>query len=109
MINLLNGQIMLMMDLILNIDSLHLKDDESVDDVIEYLKERWDFGYEPQYELLYEEKVGEDNMDCICKCVCENGERIKELEEENKKLKSEKHDLEVVCASYLALLLGKMG
>jgi hypothetical protein len=46
-----------MIDLTLNIDSLFLKDDESVDDLIEYLRKRYEFGYEPTYEVLYEEKV----------------------------------------------------
>lgn len=48
---------MLMIDLVLNLDSLFLKDDESVDDLIEYLRKRYEFGYEPTYEVLYEEKV----------------------------------------------------
>lgn len=46
-----------MIDVVLNIDSLFLKDGESVDDVIDYLRKRWDFGYEPTYEVLYEEII----------------------------------------------------
>lgn len=46
-----------MVDVVLNIDSLFLKDGESVDDVVDYLRKRWDFGYEPTYEVLYEEVV----------------------------------------------------
>ena len=48
---------MLMMDVVINLDSLFLKDDESVDNVISYLRERFEFGYEPTYEVLYEEVV----------------------------------------------------
>ena len=48
---------MLMMDLILNLDSLFLKDDETVDDLIEYLKKKYEFGYEPTYEVTYEEII----------------------------------------------------
>ena len=48
---------MLMIDLVLNIDSLFLKDGETVDDVVNYLRERFDFGYEPTWEVLYEEIV----------------------------------------------------
>lgn len=50
---------MLMMDVVINIDSLYLKDGETVDDVINYIRERWSFGYEPQVEILYEEIVEE--------------------------------------------------
>ena len=46
-----------MVDLILNIDSLILKDDESVDDVIDVLRNHFSFGYEPTWEVLYEEIV----------------------------------------------------
>ncbi|MBP5421690.1 MAG: hypothetical protein J6Y78_04510 [Paludibacteraceae bacterium] len=46
-----------MIDVVINIDSLHLKDDETIDDVIDYIGERWDFGYEPCVEVLYEEIV----------------------------------------------------
>ena len=48
---------MLMIDLVINIDSLFLKDDESVDDIIDHIREKWDFGYEPTWEILYEEVV----------------------------------------------------
>ena len=48
---------MLMIDLVLNIDSLFLKDGETVDDVVNHLRERFDFGYEPTWEILYEEIV----------------------------------------------------
>lgn len=48
---------MLMIDLVINIDSLFLNDDESVDDIIEHIREKWDFGYEPTYEVLYEEVI----------------------------------------------------
>lgn len=50
---------MLMVDVVINLDSLFLKDDESVDDVIQYLRKRFDFGYEPTYEVIYEEIVDE--------------------------------------------------
>ena len=48
---------MLMIDLVLNIDSLYLEDGETVDDVIAHIREKYDFGYEPTYEVLYEETV----------------------------------------------------
>lgn len=50
---------MRMIDVILNIDSLFLNDDESVDDVLNHIREKYDFGYEPTYEILYEEEVEE--------------------------------------------------
>ena len=46
-----------MIDVRLNLDSLFLECDEDVDDVIDYLHERFDFGYEPTWEILYEETV----------------------------------------------------
>ena len=48
---------MLMIDLVLNIDSLHLKDGESVDDVINHIQERFEMGFEPTYEILHEEMI----------------------------------------------------
>ena len=51
---------MRMCDVILNIDSLILKDDESVDDVVDYLRERFSFGYEPSIEVLYEEVIDDE-------------------------------------------------
>lgn len=46
-----------MIDLVINIDSLILECDESADDVVDHLRERFDFGYEPTLEILYEETV----------------------------------------------------
>lgn len=46
-----------MIDVVINIDSLFLKEDETVDDVIEHIRKKWSFGYEPTYEVLYEETV----------------------------------------------------
>lgn len=48
---------MKMIDVRIDIDSLFLKDDETIDDVIDYLRERFDFGYEPNVEVLYEEII----------------------------------------------------
>ena len=48
---------MLMIDLVLNLDSLFLKDGETVDDLVEYLKKKYEFGYEPIYEVTYEEII----------------------------------------------------
>lgn len=48
---------MKMIDVVINIDSLYLNDDETIDDVIDYIREKWDFGYEPNVEVLYEENV----------------------------------------------------
>lgn len=50
----------MMIDVILNIDSLFLKDDESVEDVINHIRERFSFGYEPTYEVVYEEVVDDE-------------------------------------------------
>lgn len=49
-----------MIDVVLNIDSLFLKDDESVEDVINHIRERFSFGYEPTYEVIYEEVVDDE-------------------------------------------------
>jgi hypothetical protein len=46
-----------MVDVIINIDSLFLECDEDVDDVITHLRERFDFGYEPTWEIIYEEPI----------------------------------------------------
>ena len=48
---------MLMIDLVLNLDSLFLKDGETVDDLVKYLKKKYEFGYEPTYEVTYEEII----------------------------------------------------
>ena len=48
---------MKMVDVVINIDSLFLKEDESVDDVIKHIREKYEFGYEPIWEILYEESV----------------------------------------------------
>lgn len=48
---------MKMVDVILNIDSLFLEDEEDIDDVITHLRGKFDFGYEPTWEVLYEEKI----------------------------------------------------
>ena len=46
---------MKMIDVILNIDSLMMEDDETIDDVIAHLREKYEFGYSPTCEVLYEE------------------------------------------------------
>ena len=48
---------MLMMDVVINIDSLFLEEGETVDDVINHIREKYKFGYEPTYEVLYEEII----------------------------------------------------
>ena len=48
-----------MVDVILNIDSLILKDGESVDDIVDFLRKRFEFGYEPTFEILYREELDE--------------------------------------------------
>ena len=48
---------MYMVDVILNIDSLILEDNETVDDVIDWIREKYSFGYEPTLEVLYEEPL----------------------------------------------------
>lgn len=50
---------MWMIDVVISIDSLFLKDDETIDDVIAHIREKWDFGYEPNVEVLYEETIEE--------------------------------------------------
>ena len=47
----------IMIDLVLNIDSLFLNENETVDDVVNHIRKRWNFGYEPTWEVLYEEIV----------------------------------------------------
>ena len=49
--------IMKMIDVVINIDSLILNDDQEVDDVIDVLREKFQFGYKPTWEVLYEEKI----------------------------------------------------
>ena len=43
-------------DVQLLIDGLHLKDDESVEDVIQHIRSKYDIAYEVLYEILYEEE-----------------------------------------------------
>ena len=50
---------MKIVDVVLNIDSLHLEDNQSVEDVIDYIRNEFEFGYEPTYEVLYEERIDE--------------------------------------------------
>ena len=49
-----------LVDCILNIDSLILEEDETVDDVIDYLREKYSFGFEPVVDVLYVEKLEDD-------------------------------------------------
>ena len=44
-----------MVDVIINIDSLFLDQNETMDDVIAHIRTKYDFGYEPTWEILYEE------------------------------------------------------
>ena len=46
-----------MIDLILTIDSLYLKDGETVEDVVKHIRDKYDVGYEPIWEVTYEEVV----------------------------------------------------
>ena len=48
-----------MVDVVLNIDSLILEEDDSIDRLIDHIREKYSFGYEPTYEVLYEELVDE--------------------------------------------------
>ena len=48
-----------MVDVLLNIDSLILDEDDSIDRLIDHIREKYSFGYEPTYEVLYEELVDE--------------------------------------------------
>ena len=48
---------MRMVDVVLNIDSLFLEDDQDIEDVIDCLHKSFEFGYEPTWEILYEELV----------------------------------------------------
>ena len=59
--SLLRWQIMKVVDVILNIDALQLSDDQSVEDVIDYLRNEFEFGYEPTYDVTYEERVDEQD------------------------------------------------
>lgn len=49
-----------MVDVVLNIDSLFLEDGQSIDDVVNCLRENFEFGYEPTWEILYEEEIVDD-------------------------------------------------
>jgi hypothetical protein len=46
-----------MIDVTINIDSLYLDCDEGVEDVIDWLRNMYEFGYEPTYEVLHEEII----------------------------------------------------
>ena len=47
----------MMIDVVINIDSLILEDGQSVDDLIDHIREKFQLGYEPTWEVLYEEKL----------------------------------------------------
>ena len=49
-----------MIDLVLNIDSLILEEDDSIDRLIDHIREKYSFGYEPTYEVLYEEEIKDE-------------------------------------------------
>ena len=49
-----------MIDVRIDIDSLFLDCDETVDDLIDHIRERFSFGYEPSYEVIYEEVVDDE-------------------------------------------------
>ena len=51
---------MKMVDVVLNIDSLLLAEDQSVDDVIQHIQKQFEMGYEPTWEILYEEEIVDD-------------------------------------------------
>lgn len=44
-----------MIDVVINLDSVILDENESLDDMIELLRTKFDIGYSPTYEVLYEE------------------------------------------------------
>ena len=44
-------------DVVINLDAVHLEDNESIDDITAYLKKRFKMGYEPVWEILYEEII----------------------------------------------------
>ena len=50
---------MIMVDVILNIDSLILDENEYIEDIFEYLRKNYSFGSEPTYEILHKEKLEE--------------------------------------------------
>lgn len=49
--------IMMMIDLVINIDSLLLQDGESVDDMVDKIQEEYDIGYPITYEVTHEEII----------------------------------------------------
>lgn len=53
---------MRMVDVVLNIDSLFLEEEESIEDVINHIREKYDFGYEPTYDVLYEEYIDKEEI-----------------------------------------------
>ena len=44
-------------DVVLNIDSLILEDNQCIDDVIKHIQNKFELGYEPTYMILYEEFI----------------------------------------------------
>lgn len=48
---------MMMIDLVINIDSLLLQDGESVDDMVDKIQEEYDIGYPITYEVTHEEII----------------------------------------------------
>ena len=46
-----------MVDVTINIDSLFLDHEETVDDVIAHIRKKYNFGYEPTWEIHYEEQT----------------------------------------------------
>ena len=46
-----------MVDVQINIDSLFLDPEETIDDVITHIRTKYSFGYEPTWEILYEERT----------------------------------------------------
>ena len=48
---------MKIIDIIINIDGLRLKDGESIDDLDKFINDHFDIAYDVMYEVTYEEIV----------------------------------------------------
>lgn len=45
--------------MVINIDSLMLGEDQDIQDVVQLIQSRFEMGYEPTWEVLYEEIIND--------------------------------------------------
>lgn len=46
-----------MIDVVINIDSLIVSEDQTIEDVVQSIQNQFEMGYEPTWEVLYEEII----------------------------------------------------